>query len=250
MSLNGRDKTCHETRMQKCLSVPCRAPLPAQDSQKESKKRPAGHLLSAYRAAKKWSALQELCCFPRGRSHRTLPISIQRDTEVAATLLGSLCDTPFGQAIPRARDLARMDLELLLNLLLSETRPTSEASSRHPSRTANAKTFSDASEQLQTTSQRRLQSLRKRHRILPKLQYQRRREKLLREILCGVGVKNVHKSFSMTRAVGDRSLNCQRTKHAASIPTSSSPPSVPSARTRREASQPPGYCSTVRTVSR
>ena len=44
----------------------------------------------------------------------------------------------------RARDLARMDLELLLNLVRSETRPTSATSSRHPSRTANAKTFSDA----------------------------------------------------------------------------------------------------------
>ena len=43
-----------------------------------------------------------------------------------------------------AWDLARMDLELLLNLVRSETRPTSEASSRHPSRVANP--FSDASE--------------------------------------------------------------------------------------------------------
>ena len=57
-----------------------------------------------------------------------------------------------------ARDLARTDLELLLNLVRSETRPTSEASSRHPSRTAKAKPFSDASMQMQTSSQRRLQS--------------------------------------------------------------------------------------------
>ena len=40
-----------------------------------------------------------------------------------------------------ARDLARMDLELLWNLVRSETRPTSGASSRHSSRTANAKPF-------------------------------------------------------------------------------------------------------------
>ena len=58
-----------------------------------------------------------------------------------------------------ARDPARVDLELVLNLVLSETWPISEASSRHPPRTANANAFSDASEQMHTSSQRRLQSL-------------------------------------------------------------------------------------------
>ena len=49
--------------------------------------------------------------------------------------------TTSGALERSARDRARMDLELLLNLVRSETRPTSEASSRHPSGTANAKPF-------------------------------------------------------------------------------------------------------------
>ena len=55
-----------------------------------------------------------------------------------------------------ARDLARMDLKLLLNPVHSETRPHSEATSRHLSRTANAKPFSDASVRMQTTRHVRL----------------------------------------------------------------------------------------------
>ena len=74
---------------------------------------------------------------------------------------------PASGAMERtARDLARMDPELLLNLVRSETRPTSEASSRHPSRTANAKPFFDVLVQMQTSSQRR-QSLRRKHQTPP-----------------------------------------------------------------------------------
>ena len=66
-----------------------------------------------------------------------------------------------------ARDLAWMELELLLNLVRFETRPTSEASSRHPTRTANAYPFSAVSVQMQTSSQRRLHSQGERHKIIP-----------------------------------------------------------------------------------
>ena len=66
-----------------------------------------------------------------------------------------------------ARDLASMGLELLRSRVCSETRPTSEANSRHPSRTAKAKRFSDAHVQMRTSSYRSLQLLRRRQRILP-----------------------------------------------------------------------------------
>ena len=53
------------------------------------------------------------------------------------------------------------------NLVRSGTRPTSGASSRHPSRTANAKPFSDASVQMQTSSHQRFQSLQRTQSIPP-----------------------------------------------------------------------------------
>ena len=59
--------------------------------------------------------------------------------------------TTSGAVERSARDLARTVLELLLNLVRSEPRPTS-ANSRHPSRTANANPFSDASVEMQTSS--------------------------------------------------------------------------------------------------
>ena len=123
--------------------------------------------------------------FPHQRNHRKPPVSTPRDPKVAATPQGSPRDSPVGQrkSHPRpklntsnrhlarwseaSRDLTRTDLELLLNLTRSEARPTSEACWRLLSRTANAKPFPDASVLMQTSSQRRLQSLRKRHRIPP-----------------------------------------------------------------------------------
>ena len=108
--------------------------------------------------------------FSHGRNHRTPPISIRRDPKVATTPQGSLrpSELQFSKSTSgavghgTARDQARM------NLARSETRPTSEANSQQPSRTANANPFSHASVQMQTSSQHRLQSLRRRHRILPK----------------------------------------------------------------------------------
>ena len=76
-----------------------------------------------------------------------------------------------------------MDLELLLNLVRSETRPTSETSSRHPSRTANAKPFSKGSVQMQTTSQRRLQSQRIRFLFRRRLETQATQFRKSRETL-------------------------------------------------------------------
>ena len=74
-----------------------------------------------------------------------------------------------------ARDVVPMDLELLQNLVRSETRSTPEGRSRHPPRTANAKPFSDASVQMQTSSRRRIQTLRRRQRTPPKALCSKRR---------------------------------------------------------------------------
>ena len=135
------------------------------------RKRPRGSLFRKSNSIQDGTRFEN-CVFLARETSRTPSISILRDPEVASTLLGSPRDSlrasditssselehskPASGAMERsARDLARMDLELLLNLVRSETRPTSEASSRHPSRTANAKPFSDASVQMQTSSQRR-----------------------------------------------------------------------------------------------
>ena len=88
------------------------------------------------------------------KNHRTPPTSTLRDPQVATTASEVRATLPSGKRhlilvrtldIPTrngtsACDRARI-LELLLNLVRSETRSTSEASSRHPSRTANAKPF-------------------------------------------------------------------------------------------------------------
>ena len=132
---------------------------------------------------RRWSVLGELQCFPCERNHRTPSISTRSCTDTSgksarlslrASDITSSSElehskTASGLMERRARDLARMDLELPLNLVRAETRPTSNASSRHPSRTANANAmpFSDASVQMQTSSQRKLQSLRRRHKIPP-----------------------------------------------------------------------------------
>ena len=146
------------------------------------RRRPDGKLFSAYQTAFKIYCFLRTIMFSSRPNQRTASISIPKNPEVASALPGSPRDSLSGQATshPRpkknsistsdemersARDLTRTDLELLLNLVRSETRPCSEASSRHPSRTANAKTFSDASVQMQTSSQRRLQSLRRRHKV-------------------------------------------------------------------------------------
>ena len=71
----------------------------------------------------------------RDASRHISPLSRARDPSFSSELDHS---EPTSGAMERsARDQARMDLELLLNLGRSETRPTSEASSRPPSRPAH-----------------------------------------------------------------------------------------------------------------
>ena len=127
----------------KCWSVLCRAPAPAQDCQKRSGGVLADNDPLHIEQHTRWNVLRELSCFPRGRNHRTPPISIPRDPEVETA--------PRWNPNYPNRHLARWSeahatwhrrtKELLLNLVRSETRPTSDAGSRHPSRTANAKPF-------------------------------------------------------------------------------------------------------------
>ena len=103
------------------------------------------------------------CTDTSGKSERLF----LRTSDITSPSEPELSKLASGTTERRARDLTRMDLELLLNLVRSETRPTSDASSRHSARTSNAKPFSDASVQMQTSSQRILQSLRRRHEIPP-----------------------------------------------------------------------------------
>ena len=93
------------------------------------------------------------CSDTSGKSAR-LSLRV-RDTSFSSELEHS--ESTSGATERSARDRAWMDLELLLNLVRSETRPASEASSRHPPRSANANPSSGASAQMQTSSQRRLQ---------------------------------------------------------------------------------------------
>ena len=150
------------------LSVLCRAPVPAQDCQKGSGGVPADNysphigrtMMFSSRTKPPYAANfhSEGCRSCSDTSGKSARLSLR------ASNIASWSELDHSQPAPGAmerseRDPARMDLELLLNLVRSEIRPTSEASSRHPSRTADAKTFSDASVQMQTSSQRRLQPL-------------------------------------------------------------------------------------------
>ena len=85
------------------------------------------------------------CSDTSGKSARLL-----QESDITSSSEPELSESTPGAIQRSARDLTRIDLELLLNLVLSKTRPTT-----------------DASEQMQTSSQRRLQSLRRRHIIPP-----------------------------------------------------------------------------------
>ena len=161
------------------LSVLCRALAPAQDCQKGSAGVPADNYCTYTGQHTRWNVLRVMF------SSRKKPLYAANfhskgsrscnDTSraVRATLPSCMREQEFSKSTSgamerRARAWARIRLlEFILNLVRSETRPTSEASPRHPSRTANANPFSDASVQMQTSSQRSFQSLRRRHKILP-----------------------------------------------------------------------------------
>ena len=95
-----------------------------------------------------WNVLRELCVVILAEEtivRRQLPFrgvqKLQRHLcEVRASELEH-SETASGAMERSARDLEPMDLELLRNLVRSETRPTSEASSRHPSQTASEGLF-------------------------------------------------------------------------------------------------------------
>ena len=155
------------------LIVLCRTPVSAQDCQKGSGGVPADNysphigrtMMFSSRTKPPYAANfhSEGCRSCNDTSGKSARLSLRASNIASSSELDHSQPAP-GAMERSARDPARMDLELLLNLVRSEIRPTSEASSRHPSRIANAKPFSDASVQMQTPWHRRVQSLRKKHR--------------------------------------------------------------------------------------